>query len=99
MIKIFSTPIPWSEIVLAAVFSCLFAFPALAQNASSTTQIGPGTTAATASPAQRIGPAPANSKQHQILNGALSPETRQTLLEAMNSARASDTAHPVSPTK
>ena len=39
-------------------------------------------------PAKAIGPAPANTPQHQILNTALSPETRQTLQQAMNSAPA-----------
>jgi len=82
--KSFLTKSIWQEILFAAVLSCLFALTALAQNANPTT---PG-----------IGPAPANSKQHQILDGALSSKTRQTLQEAMNSsnssARASDSSHP-----
>ncbi len=75
------------EILLTAVFSCLFALSALAQNSSSTAQISPGSTASN-SPAKAIGPAPANTKQHQILTSALSPQTRQTLQEAMNSVPA-----------
>lgn len=85
MIKLFL-----SRIVLAAVFSCAWVVPALAQNASATPQISPGA----AAPARGIGPAPANSKQNHILNSALSPETRQTLQEAMNSYSTADTAHP-----
>jgi hypothetical protein len=46
-----------------------------------------------------IGPAPANSKQHKILTGALSPQTRQTLQEAMDSTRAAETTHPAPPAK
>jgi hypothetical protein len=53
------------KIFLITVFSCLFALSALAQNSSSVTQVGPGSTAS-GSPAKGIGPAPANSKQHQI---------------------------------
>ena len=81
MIKTFLNRIHAGELLAVVVFSCLFALSALAQNAT---------------PAPAIGPAPANTKQHQILNGALSPETRQTLLEAMNST---DTAHPAAPAK
>ena len=81
------------EILWAAVFSCLFALSAQAQNSSPVTQIGPNSVTSVG-PAKGIGPAPANTKQHQILTSALSPQTRQTLQEAMNSARASDTEHP-----
>jgi len=88
MMKTFSSRLVWGEILLAAVFSCMFALSALAQNSSPVTQVGPGATAATTTPAKAIGPAPANSKQHQILTGALSPQTRQTLQEAMNSVPA-----------
>jgi len=94
MMKIFLSRLIWGEILLAAVFSCLFALSALAQNSSSTTQISPNTTAATTPPAKGIGLAPANTKQHQILNGALSPQTRQTLQQAMNSVSTTDTAPP-----
>jgi hypothetical protein len=66
-----------NEILLAGAFSCLFALSALAQNAS---------------PAPAIGHAPANSKQHQILTGALSSKTRQTLQEAMNSVQTATPA-------
>ncbi len=68
------------DLFVMGVFSCLLSFPALAQNSTST---------------PTIGPAPAKSKQHDILNTALSAQTRQTLQEAMNSARESDTTHPV----
>jgi hypothetical protein len=86
------------KVFLTAVFSCLFALSALAQNSSPVTQVGPNSTA-NVSPAKGIGPAPANSKQHQILTGALSPQTRQTLQEAMNSVRAAITAPPAPPAK
>jgi hypothetical protein len=78
MIKTFLTKALWGEILLAGAFSCLFTLTALAQNAVST----PG-----------IGPAPVNTKQHKILTGALSPATRQTLQEAMDSVSTADTAH------
>jgi hypothetical protein len=79
-----------SRIVLAAVFSCVFALSATAQNAGSATQVTPSSPA----PAKGIGPAPAHSKQNHILKGALSPETRQTLQDAMNSYDTADTTHP-----
>jgi len=84
---------------LTGAFSCLFALSALAQNSSSTSQVGPGSAPSTNS-TKGIGPAAAHTKQGQILNDALSSQTRQTLQEAMNySARTSDTAHPASPAK
>jgi hypothetical protein len=86
MIKTFLTRPARGEVLLTGAFSCLFALSALAQNASPATS-------------QSIGPAPANSKQHQILSSALSPQTRQTLQEAMNSVYTTDTAHPVPPAK
>jgi len=47
-------------------------------------QIGPGTTG-TISPAQGVAPvAPSKTKADRILNGALTPKTRQKLQEAMN---------------
>jgi hypothetical protein len=87
MIKTFLRRTVWGELILAGAFSCLFALSASAQNAGSTTQITPGTTA-TAPPTKGIGPAPANTKQGKILDGALSSQTRQTLQEAMNSVPA-----------
>jgi hypothetical protein len=81
MIKTFLTRPTWGEILLTAAFSGLFALTALAQDSSPVVTRG-------------IGPAPVNTKQHQILSGALSPQTRQVLQEAMNTARASDTEHP-----
>jgi hypothetical protein len=59
-----------NRLFVVGVISFAFAAPVLAQNAK---------------PASAIGPAPVNSKQHQILNSALSPETRQTLQAAMDS--------------
>lgn len=57
---------------------------ARAQTATPPTQVTPTATAPATSPA-KIGPAPANSPQKQILNHALSPQTRSTLQDAMNS--------------
>jgi hypothetical protein len=67
-------------IVFVGALSCLFSLPVLAQNASPANGVG-------------IGSAPVNSKQHQILDTALSSQTRQTLQEAMNSVPSTDTAH------
>lgn len=59
-------------IILAALF-CATLSSSFAQttNAPATTQVTPSSTAAATSPA-KIGPAPANSPQKQILNTALS---------------------------
>lgn len=94
--KTFLTRRVRGEVLSAAAFSCLWALSALAQNSSPTAQVGPGDGVACVSPAKGIGPAPANTKQGKIIDGALSPETRQTLQEAMEStsARASDSSHP-----
>jgi len=81
---------------LTGVFFCLFAVFVQAQNSNSTSQVTPGSTT---SLAKDIGPAPVNTKQHQILTTALSPQTRQTLQEAMDSARASDSASATAPAK
>jgi len=59
------------------------AFGATAQTTGGPTQVTPSSTATT--PAKAIGPAPSNSPQKQILSSALSPETRQTLKQAMDS--------------
>jgi Spy/CpxP family protein refolding chaperone len=56
--------------------------PSPSAPAHATGQIGPGTTG-TISPAQGVTPSTAN-KAGQILNGALTRKTRQTLQEAMN---------------
>jgi hypothetical protein len=69
-------------LLLAALLGT--ALSASAQTAPGTTQVTPSSTASATSPA-KIGPPPANSPQKQILNTALSPETRSTLQEAMNS--------------
>ena len=47
-------------------------------------QIGPGKTSAI----NHGTTAPAGDKPHKILNGALTPQTRETLQKAMNSAPA-----------
>jgi hypothetical protein len=88
MMKTFLAGIVRGELLLALVFSCLFALSALAQqNSSPTTQIGPGA-AASGTSTGGIGPAPVHTKQGKILGHALSPQTRQTLQEAMNSVPA-----------
>lgn len=71
-------------------FSGLLVITALAQNAVPAAQVSPGT-AASISPQQGIGAAPANTPQHEMLNGALSPETRQALAEAMAEYPTADT--------
>jgi hypothetical protein len=80
-----SSPIRRS-LLLTIALAALAVLPAGAQTTGSTTQVTPGATAT--GPAKGIGPAPANSPQHQILTTALSPETRQTLQDAMNSVPA-----------
>ena len=71
------------------------ALSAMAQSATSapvtisktvtpTTQIPAGATAPANAPAKNIGAAPANSNQSKILSSALTPQTRQTLQQAMN---------------
>lgn len=84
--------------ILIGAFSCFCGLTVLAQNATPVTQITSGSTAS-ANPAKGIGPAPANTPQKHILNGALSPQTRQTLQEAMNSAHTPDSASSVAPAK
>ncbi len=68
------------RLVWAVVLSSIFMFSAVAQNATLTV-ITPQTPPA----AKGIGPAPANTKQGDIMSNALSDDTRQTLQEAMNS--------------
>jgi hypothetical protein len=82
--KTFSSKSFRSKIFLTGAFSCAFALTALAQNTGSASQIGPDSVASAKSP-KSIGPAPANSPQNHILANALSPQTRKTLEEAMNS--------------
>jgi hypothetical protein len=64
---------------------------------SASGQIVPGNTGSI-SPAGGVKPSAADAP-HKVLAGALSPKTRQTLQEAMDSARASDSAPPVPPAK
>jgi len=71
---------------LACAIFCVLGPTALAQNDIS---IG----------SQGTGPMPLNTKQHAILNTALSPQTRQTLQAAMNSVGTTDTAHAASQSK
>ena len=86
-------------LISTGVLSCVFAASALAQTASPPSQVGPGATPAAGADKKAIGPAAANTPQDHILTGALSPHTRQTLQEAMDSARGADTAHPAPPAK
>lgn len=79
MKKFISTGFTRNNFVFIGAISCLAVLPASAQNADP-------------APAKKIGYAPLNSKQHQILNTALSTETRQTLQQAMNSVSTADTA-------
>jgi hypothetical protein len=65
--------------------SLLTISPALAQSTGSTSQVTAGATAPADAPPKAIGAAPAHSRQNKILAKALSPETRQTLQEAMDS--------------
>lgn len=65
-------------LLISAIFG-LLTFPSFAQTTSP-------------APAKNIGPAPFNSKQHQILDSALSTETRETLQEAMNSVGTTGSA-------
>jgi len=98
MIKSFLSRLTRGDLLLTGVFSCLFALSAPAQSSGSTSQVTPTSTAGSG-PAKSIGPAPVNTKQGKILDGALSSRTRQTLQEAMDSARASDASHPAPPSK
>ena len=70
-------------VLLTGVLVGLGTLHSSAQSTGSTTQVTPSST--TTTPAKAIGPAPANSPQKQILSSSLSPETRQTLQQAMNS--------------
>jgi hypothetical protein len=81
----------WRSLLLLAAMAGLAVFSAGAQTTGSTTQVTPGATAP--GPTKGIGPAPANSPQHEILTTALSPETRQTLQDAMNSIPAPVPSH------
>jgi len=74
-----------NEALLAGLMAVGMGLSALAQSQGPTTsgQIGPGT-AGTISPTQGVTPA-APDKPHQVLNSVLTPQTRQTLWEAMNS--------------
>jgi hypothetical protein len=82
-------------LLLTAILCSFSAIAAFAQTAPATTQVTPTSTAPATSPA-KIGPPPANSQQAQILHSALSPETRSTLQDAMNSAPAPAPAKPAS---
>ena len=86
------------KVLLTGAFFCAVALTALAQNANNTSQVVPGSVA-TGMRTKSIGPAPANTPQNHILDGALSPQTRQTLQEAMNSVPAASTARPAPQSK
>ena len=63
------TKLAATGILLAVVLTCLVGFSALAQNASPAAPVGPGNTDTT----------------KKMLANALTPETRQTLQQAMDS--------------
>lgn len=95
MIKKFLKKLVSSKVLRVLVFACSISLSAWAQSQSVNTagQIGPGT-AGTISPAQGV-TSVAPNKPAQVLNSALTPETRKTLWEAMNSvtpASASDSS-------
>ena len=79
--KSFLKKILFAEMILAGVLVFSIGFSAPAQTTA--TQITPGTTGSNA-PAQGIG-GPGTGVTKQALDSALSPETRQTLAEAMKS--------------
>lgn len=84
MIKTILTRYVWSQVVVAL----LFALPVVAQT----------TSGAATPPAKAKGialtPQGHTPQGHILYDVALSSETRQTLQEAMNSARASNSASP-----
>lgn len=90
MNKSFSSRRPALKAAALLAVSFVVTCPALAQNSSPTTQVAAGATAPAGAPAKAIGPAPANSRQNKILKSALSPETRQTLQQAMDSYADAD---------
>jgi hypothetical protein len=67
-------------VLLVAALTCFAGLSALAQNANPTTPLGPGNTG-TLGPGQGAPPAPSQ----KMLDSALTPETKQTLQDAMNS--------------
>jgi hypothetical protein len=69
----------FSGIGTVAFFTCLLISSAPAQDAA---------------PTKAIGPAAPNTRQGKIIDTALSPETRHTLQQAMNSTPAADTTAP-----
>ena len=80
-------------------FLCSMAPLVPAQTSTPVGQVVPFNVPTAGAPKKSIGPAAANTPQDHILSGALSARTRQTLQQAMNSARAADTAHPSPPPK
>jgi hypothetical protein len=71
------------KIVTASALMALLSMAASSVRAQTAPQqIGPGSTANITQGAN----GPAGDKPHKMLNGALTPQTRQTLQEAMNSS-------------
>jgi hypothetical protein len=80
----------------AAIFCAMLTLPVEAQATNppppAASQVVPGKSASISQ--KGVTPAPTHSRQNQILSSALTPQTRQTLQEAMDSARTADTSHP-----
>lgn len=96
MTKILFKKLMGGELLVGSVFVCLFAVSALAQSAPSSGQI-PAGSSGSISPSQGIGPA--NTEvSNKILGSALSPDTRQTLQEAMDADDAATSGSAVSGT-
>jgi hypothetical protein len=74
-------------ILVVLVFSTVFGLSAGAQTAPNATQVPAGSTAAIG-PATGPGAATPDTPQGKILKGALAPETRKTLQEAMDATPA-----------
>ena len=83
------------EIGLTAALVGLIGISALAQNSGTTGQIVPGATGSI-TPTQGVTPTAVKPPPH-LMDDALSPQTRQTLQEAMNSVEAPVVTMPVGP--
>jgi chromate transport protein ChrA len=69
--------------IFLIILLAILVSPVLEQTSSAATQqIGPGSTSGI-SPGGTVAP---GDKAHRLLKGALTPETRQTLQQAMNSS-------------
>ncbi len=75
----------WRRVLLVCALGAVLSLPAVAQSAPAATTVSPGAHATGAGSNPSIGPAAANTPQDNILHGALSSKTRETLQDAMNS--------------